>query len=286
MLSAGYQSLYFYGRFTVSFFSSLVSDLMRVKQDQDAHQSVIIAERVHGEGFFQHTGNQHVIVQHTLDGSMVTQYEYSDEPPKSNIQVHSSLEHPSLLPFRDLGRKLVQDKRRSASLPLMQSVTAVGMPFCDEYGFMYRRDVKSLTDTVVSLGNIGLALDPHFQLRPMDLRQGRDFLDPKNNFKTDVLMIAMIAGADHVERKPYRGKREMPNALLQSPYEKGMECWREATMRIRPKVVFSYFGTGQDIKGSDFLDSLDYISGPYCPDATGLARMCHIRQDFAEEHGL
>ena len=120
----------------------------------------------------------------------------------------------------------------------------------------------------------------------MDLWQERDFLDPHNDFTTDVLLIAMIAGSEHEERSPYRGGATVPPAFRQSPYEEELESWKKATMKADPKLVFSFFANEKDIKGSDFLDSRDYI-GPYRPDTRGmLASMCHIRRDYAKAAGL
>ncbi len=170
-------------------------------------------------------------------------------------------DHPQLKEFRAAAAETM------AREPLVQPIkriAAVGAVYDPQEGFS-RRDLFLLAYTFRYCQEKGISISPDFEIVPLDLRGGHDFLDPSLVLHADAVISCLITRPD--VKAVWADGREVDPALLEmlqrrepslrtSPFH-SETAWREAALRCGARLVTA-FSHLSEINGNDFIGS-DYV---------------------------
>lgn len=153
------------------------------------------------------------------------------------------VEHPSSHPALREFRKMAARMTAPPGVEPLKKILAVGVPFDRKHGFLARRDPAFIKNVFENLAAAKIPVSPNFVFTPYDMRYNQDFLDPRNNCATDVLVFSFIASPDH----PARSQKPSAACFSLSPFDKGIGSWAEAAQRTQAKIIISYSVTEHDI---------------------------------------
>jgi len=168
--------------------------------------------------------------------------------------------HPQLAVFQKMAREMTGHNPLAKPL---KRIVAVGAAYNPERGFS-ARDLRWFTHLFMFCAEHDLAIDPNFEIVPLNLRDGQDFLNAdfrkSNDISADILMACYIPNATAAARGSSPSNDPWWHAV--SPHHTEPDAWRVAARETGARLIVNYVNNPDSELSIRDFKSANYIEGP------------------------